>query len=379
MMKLMHLSDLHLGKRVNGFSMLEEQRYILEQILELVRQEQPQGVLLAGDLFDKPMPPAEAVQLLDDFLAELSGCGCAVFAVSGNHDSPERVAYGGRLLRHSSVYMSPVYDGSIVPITLEDEQGPVDIYLLPFLKPASLRSCMPEAEIHSCQEAVAAALEGLPVHPERRNVMVAHQFVTGAQVLEQEELLIGGTDGVEASLFDGFDYVALGHLHGPQQVGRETLRYCGTPLKYSFAEAAHHKSVTVVELGEKGHVTLGLLPLTPRHDLREIRGTYDQVMDRSAYTQQNRFDYLHITLTDEEDVPDAIGRLRTVYPNLMKLDYDNRRTRESGALLAEEAPEQQSPLELFGDFYRMQNNKDLDEAQLAYLQRLTKEIWEEEV
>ena len=238
---------------------------------------------------------------------------------------------------------------------------------------------MPEAEIHSCQEAVAAALEGLPVHPERRNVLVAHQFVTGAQVLEQEELLIGGTDGVEASLFDGFDYVALGHLHGPQQVGRETLRYCGTPLKYSFAEAAHHKSVTVVELGEKGHVTLGLLPLTPRHDLREIRGTYDQVMDRSAYTQQNRFDYLHITLTDEEDVPDAIGRLRTVYPNLMKLDYDNRRTRESGALLAEEAPEQQSPLELFGDFYRMQNNKDLDEAQLAYLQRLTKEIWEEEV
>lgn len=215
--------------------------------------------------------------------------------------------------------------------------------------------------------------------PRRRNVLVAHQFVAGAQVLEQEELLIGGSDGVDAALFRDFDYVALGHLHGPQSVGRDTLRYCGTPLKYSFAEASHHKSVTLVELDAKGQVTLNLLPLTPQHDLREIRGTYDQVMDRSAYTQQNRFDYLHITLTDEEDVPDAIGRLRTVYPNLMKLDYDNRRTRETGELLPEDTLEHQSPLELFGDFYRMQNNKELDDAQLAYLNGLTKEIWEEEV
>lgn len=378
-MKLMHLSDLHLGKRVNGFSMLEEQRFILEQILQLVHAEHPQGVLLAGDLFDKPTPPAEAVSLLDDFLAGLSHLGCTIFAISGNHDSPERIAYGGRLLRHSGVHMSPVYGGSISPITLEDDLGPVDFYLLPFLKPAYLRSVMPETEIHSCQEAVEKALEGLPVDPRRRNVLVAHQFVAGAQVLEQEELLIGGSDGVDAALFRDFDYVALGHLHGPQSVGRDTLRYCGTPLKYSFAEASHHKSVTLVELDAKGQVTLNLLPLTPQHDLREIRGTYDQVMDRSSYTQQNRFDYLHITLTDEEDVPDAIGRLRTVYPNLMKLDYDNRRTRETGELLPEDALEHQSPLELFGDFYRMQNNKELDDAQLAYLNGLTKEIWEEEV
>lgn len=378
-MKLMHLSDLHLGKRVNGFSMLEDQTYILGQILELVGREQPQGVLLAGDLFDKAAPSAEAVQLLDDFLAGLSGLGCAVFAISGNHDSPERVAYGGRLLRHSRVYMSPVYSGSISPVTLEDDLGPVDIYLLPFLKPAYLRSVMPDTELRSCQEAVASALEGLPADPARRNVLVAHQFVTGAQVLEQEELLVGGSDGVDAALFEGFDYVALGHLHGPQSLGRETLRYCGTPLKYSFAEASHHKSVTLVELGEKGQVTLKLLPLTPLHDLREIRGTYDQVMDKHAYTQQNRLDYLHITLTDEEDVPDAIGRLRTVYPNLMKLDYDNRRTREAGELLPEDTLEHQSPLELFGDFYRMQNNKELDDAQLAYLTQLTREIWEEEV
>ena len=343
-MRFLHLSDLHLGKRVCEFSMLDDQRYILEQILSLLDKTPVDGVLLAGDLYDKPVPPAEAVRLLDWFLTQLAARGLPVFAISGNHDSPERIAYGGRLLRHSGVHMSPAYGGSTSPTTLVDDLGPVDFYLLPFLKPAYLRSVMPETEIHSCQEAVEKALEGLPVDPRRRNVLVAHQFVAGAQVLEQEELLIGGSDGVDAALFRDFDYVALGHLHGPQSVGRDTLRYCGTPLKYSFAEASHHKSVTLVELDAKGQVTLNLLPLTPQHDLREIRGTYDQVMDRSAYTQQNRFDYLHITLTDEEDVPDAIGRLRTVYPNLMKLDYDNRRTRETGELLPEDALEHQSPL-----------------------------------
>ena len=253
-MRFAHLSDLHLGKRVCEFSMLEDQKYILEQILALLDAHPVDGVLLAGDLYDKPVPPAEAVRLLDWFLTQLAARGLPVFAISGNHDSADRVAFGAALLETSRVYVSPVFSGAPQPIYLADEHGPVDVYLLPFLKPASVRHVWPDEPIESYNDALACVLRHCTPDPGHRSLLVAHQFVAGAAACESEEPSVGGLDCVDAALFDAFDYVALGHLHSPQKVGRDAVRYCGTPLKYSFSEAGQHKSATFVELGTKGEV-----------------------------------------------------------------------------------------------------------------------------
>ena len=314
-MKLIHLSDLHLGKRVNDFSMLEDQQYILAEILQIIDREKPDGVLIAGDIYDKSVPSAEAVALLDDFLVRLSKRELRIFVISGNHDSPERMAFGGRLMERSGVHLAPVYDGKVEPVVLTDQYGPVKLYLLPFVKPSHVRRCFPEREIATYTDAVSAAIEAMEADTAVRNVLVTHQFVTGAARCDSEELSVGGTDNVDAAVFDPFDYVALGHIHGPQQVGRETVRYCGTPLKYSFSEAGHKKSVTVVELGAKGAVTIRTIPLKPLRDLVELRGTYEELTLRAFYegTSYPR-DYIHIILTDEDDIPDAVGKLRIIYP-----------------------------------------------------------------
>ena len=377
-MKLIHLSDLHLGKRVNEFSMLEDQQYILTEILQIIDREKPDGVMIAGDVYDKSVPSAEAVALLDDFLVRLAKRDLQVFLISGNHDSPERMAFGGRLMAQSGVHLAPVYDGKVSPITLTDEYGPVNLYLLPFLKPAHVRRCFPEREILTYMDALAAAIEAMGVNPAQRNVLVTHQFVTGAARCDSEEISVGGTDNVDVSVFEPFDYVALGHIHGPQQVGRETVRYCGTPLKYSFSEAKHQKSVTVVELGEKGAVSVRTVPLTPMRDLAELRGTYEELTFRGFYdgTSYPR-DYVHITLTDEEDIPDAVSKLRIIYPNLMKLDYDNKRTR-AGIVLEGAEDQQRSPLELLEEFYEKQNGQPMGEEQRAFAKSLMERIWEED-
>lgn len=377
-MKLIHLSDLHLGKRVNEFSMLEDQQYILTEILQIIDREKPDGVMIAGDVYDKSVPSAEAVALLDDFLVRLAKRDLQVFLISGNHDSPERMAFGGRLMAQSGVHLAPVYDGKVSPSTLTDEYGPVNLYLLPFLKPAHVRRCFPEREILTYTDALAAAIEAMGVDPAQRNVLVTHQFVTGAARCDSEEISVGGTDNVDVSVFEPFDYVALGHIHGPQQVGRETVRYCGTPLKYSFSEAKHQKSVTVVELGEKGAVSVRTVPLTPMRDLAELRGTYEELTFRGFYdgTSYPR-DYVHITLTDEEDIPDAVSKLRIIYPNLMKLDYDNKRTR-AGIVLEGAEDQQRSPLELLEEFYEKQNGQPMGEEQRAFAKNLMKRIWEED-
>ena len=356
-MKWIHLSDLHLGKRVNEFSMLEDQQYILAEILRIIDQEQPDGVLIAGDVYDKSVPSAEAVGLLDDFLVRLSERGVQVFLISGNHDSPERIAFGGRLMTRSGVYLAPVYDGVVKPFTFTDEYGPVHLYLLPFVKPAHVRRCFPEREISTYTQAMAAAIEAMGVDTAQRNVLVTHQFVTGAARCDSEEISVGGSDNVDVSVFAPFDYVALGHIHGPQQVGRETVRYCGTPLKYSFSEAGHQKSVTVVEL----------------------RGTYEELTFRGFYegTSYPR-DYVHITLTDEEDVPDAVRKLRILYPNLMKLDYDNQRTRTAISLDGAEDVQKKSPLALLEEFYEKQNGQPMGEEQRAFARSLMEQIWEGE-
>lgn len=377
-MKLIHLSDLHLGKRVNEFSMLEDQQYILTEILQIIDREKPDGVMIAGDVYDKSVPSAEAVALLDDFLVRLAKRDLQVFLISGNHDSPERMAFGGRLMAQSGVHLAPVYDGKVSQITLTDEYGLVNLYLLPFLKPAHVRRCFPEREILTYTDALAAAIEAMGVDTAQRNVLVTHQFVTGAARCDSEEISVGGTDNVDVSVFEPFDYVALGHIHGPQQVGRETVRYCGTPLKYSFSEAKHQKSVTVVELGEKGAVSVRTVPLTPMRDLAELRGTYEELTFRGFYqgTSYPR-DYVHITLTDEEDIPDAVSKLRIIYPNLMKLDYDNKRTR-AGIVLEGAEDQQRSPLELLEEFYEKQNGQPMGEEQRAFAKSLMERIWEED-
>ena len=357
--------------------MLEDQKYILEQILALLDAHPVDGVLLAGDLYDKPVPPAEAVRLLDWFLTQLATRGLPVFAISGNHDSADRVAFGAALLETSRVYVSPVFSGAPQPICLADEHGPVDVYLLPFLKPASVRHVWPDEPIESYNDALACVLRHCTPDPGHRSLLVAHQFVAGAAACESEEPSVGGLDCVDAALFDAFDYVALGHLHSPQKVGRDTLRYCGTPLKYSFSEAHQHKSITFVDLGEKGCVDISTAPLTPLHDLREVRGSYLELTDRRTYEGTATDDYLHITLTDEQDVPDALAKLRLIYPNLMRLDYDNRRTREDQQITAPERVENITPLQHLAAFYELQNNQPLTDEQAAFCQQLIEDIWKE--
>lgn len=364
-MRFLHLSDLHIGKRLNEFSLLEDQAYILGQILEITKSEQPDGVLIAGDVYDKAAPSAEAVGLFDDFLTRLSRSGTAVFLISGNHDSPERIAYGSRILDRCRIYLSPLYGGKTEPVILKDEIGEVAVYLLPFLKPAMLRRFWPEEEIGSYTDALRLAVVAMNISPSRRNILVAHQFVTGASRCESEEVTIGGLDNVDASVFAAFDYVALGHIHSPQSIG-ETIRYCGTPLKYSFSEAGQEKSVTVVELSEKGSLQLRTIPLKPLHDLRELRGRYGELTARSFYEGTPTEDYLHIVLTDEEDILGAAEKLRTIYPNLMKLSYDNRRTRSDRVLESASGVEEKSPLELLSELYRLQNNQEMSEEQQTY-------------
>ena len=361
-MKFIHLSDLHIGKRVNGFSMLEDQKYILDQILMIAEEEMPDGVLIAGDVYDKPVPPAEAVQVFDAFLTGLADRNLPVFVISGNHDSPERLAFGGQLMKDRRVYMAPVYDGHLEPVQLEDRYGSLRVYMLPFIKPAVVRRCCPEEGIETFEDAVRWALEHMTGHKigeDDRNILIAHQFVTGASCCDSEELSIGGLDQVSAELFDSFDYVAMGHIHGPQKVGRDTLRYSGTPLKYSFSEVNHRKSVTVVELLE----------------MRELRGSYEELTSRDFYQGTAVDDYLHITLTDEEDILDAIGKLRSIYPNVMKLDYDNKRTRE-GRVVEAAANADKPPIVLMEELYQLQNNQPMTEQQADFAVKLMEEIWE---
>lgn len=377
-MKLMHLSDLHLGKRLNEFSLLEDQGFILQQLVELVRSEQPDCVLLAGDIYDKPVPPAEAVTLFDDFLNKLAQL-TTVCVTSGNHDSAERLAFGAQLMREGGVHFCGLYTGEPQCVTLQDAYGSVHIYLLPFLKPAHVRHCLPPTEaeqVTTYHEALRCAVERLHINAAERNVLVAHQFVTGAQTAGSEAVNVGGVDNIGAEVFAAFDYTALGHIHRAQNVGSERVRYSGTPLKYSFAEWQQEKSVTLVALGEKGSVSVTALPLAPLRDLRKLRGSYEELMSRDFYDELPKDsdgllrDFYHLTLTDEEDVPDAVQKLRSVYKNLLQLEYDNKRTRTDNAIEGAERVVEKSALELMEEFYQLQNNQALSEKQRAYLQGL---------
>lgn len=376
-MKFVHLSDLHLGKRVNGYSMIEDQKYILLKILNVIDEQKAEAVVIAGDVYDKPIPPTEAVQLFDDFLFRLVERNLQILVISGNHDSPERIAFGSRFMDKSGVHMSQVYNGKNDLVELKDKYGKVNFYMLPFVKPSNVRRFFEGEEINTYTDAVRVAVSHMNVNKKARNVIITHQFVTGAQRSESETIAVGGTDNVDSYVFDDFDYVALGHIHGPQNVGKNTVRYCGTPLKYSFSEISHKKSVTVVEMKGKGNVKVSTVELTPKLDMREIKGTYEELTFKKNYENTNTEDYLHIILTDEEDVADAVAKLRCVYPNLMKLDYDNTRTRNSFALTQAEETEKKSDTELLSEFFEKQNGKPLSDEQLEYAANLFEQIKEE--
>ena len=407
-MRFIHTADLHIGKIVCEHSMLDEQRHILARILEAVDSEKPDAVLIAGDVYDKSVPSAEAVAVLDDFLVKLAAAGTKVFVLSGNHDSAERIAFGGRLMKGMGVYMSPVYNGEFAPVTLCDSEGEVDVWMLPFVRPANVRACLAgddEREaVKDYTSAVQAALAQMHFTPGRRNVLLAHQFVTGAERSESEEN-VGGLDNVDASVFEKFDYVALGHIHKPQNVlkgddGTVRARYSGTPLKYSLSEASHKKSLTVVELGAAGNAGgatgdlfagIGMraalqvreVPLVPLHDVREIRGTFAELVSTEFRTAQvaagNKLDdFVYVKLTDENDVPDAAQKLRGIYPNLMMLDYDNERTRNQQIAVGVEAVEKKSPMQLFGEFFEEMTRREMNPEELEFVQGVVDGIWEGE-
>ena len=377
-MKFIHLSDLHLGKRLNEFSLIEDQMYILTKIINIIDDEKPDGVIIAGDVYDKSVPSEEAVRLFDDFLTRLAKRDLSVFVISGNHDSPERLAFASRLIEKSGVYISPAYSGETEKIRMEDEYGAVNIYLLPFIKPAHVRRFFPDENTESYTDAVRVAINHMCVNTDERNIIVTHQFVTGAERSDSEEISVGGSDNVDASVFEAFDYTALGHIHGSQNIGK-TVRYCGTPLKYSFSEAAHEKSVTVIEIGKKGCVEIRTVPISAKRDMRILRGSYDELTLKENYKDTNTDDYIQITLTDEEDIPDAIGKLRVIYPNIMKLDYDNKRTRENKIIDEAEDAENKSPLELFSELFEKQNNRPMSDEQKSFCEEIIEEIWRDEI
>lgn len=370
-MKLFHLSDLHIGVKINGFSMLEDQKYILNEILSAADTENPDAVIIAGDIYDKAIPPADAVCLFDDFLCALSERGIKAFIISGNHDSAERLSFGGRLMNTSGIYFSPIYDGNVHPITLTDQYGDMNIYLFPFVKPSHVKACFPDEEIATYTDAVRTAISHMDIDETKRNVIVSHQFFIGTSQIDPD------TEFVDYSVLSPFDYAALGHIHTAQKVGCDTVRFCGTPIKYSFSECGNQNSITVVEMSEKNRVEIRTIGLIPQRDWREIKGTYMELTARKFYETFSTNDYIHAILTDEEDIPDAISKLRIIYPNIMHLSYDNRRTKSGVDIMPASDDKQKSPFELFAEFYELQNNQPLTDIQSDFIKSTMDKIRED--
>jgi len=356
-MKFLHLSDLHIGKVVNRYPMLAEQRHVFEQVIGYIKTEKPTAVIIAGDVYDRAIPSVEAVRLFDDFLTELAGEDVAVMIVSGNHDSPERMNYASRLLSDKKLFLCGSFDGKLNKLVLTDKYGEVNFWLLPFVKPLSVRGFFGDSDIETYDVALAAILETADIDYASRNVLVSHQYYTKAGVTsvrsESELNPVGGLDAIDSRLIEQFDYVALGHLHGAQSVGATHIRYAGSPIKYSFSEWRQEKSLSLVTLNEKGNLDIATLPLTPIHDMREIKGEIDKLMSDEVSSLADKEDYLRVILTDEEEIIDPMGKLRSVYPNVMSLDFDNsRKSIDLGMVVTSaEKIEKLSPYDLFADFF----------------------------
>lgn len=373
-MWLLHMADLHIGKSVNGISLIEDQRFMLEQILELMKKEPVNGLLLAGDIYDRSIPPAEAVTLFDWFLTSVSKLGVPVFLVAGNHDSGERLEFGQKLFKEQKVYMEGILKEEFPVIELEDEYGTVFLHLLPYFKPAEARALYPEDEIHTYEEAMEAVLGRHKVDKTARNVLVTHQFVTGTEPVKQSDselaLSVGGTEQISYSLFGDYDYVALGHIHGPQKAGRETVRYSGSLLKYSFSEEFHKKSVTLIELKQKGEVFLAAYPLKPKHDMRRIKGKLKNLLDPQVVGEADQEDYISAKLTDDEELADPMEKLRAVYPNIMELNLEKRQRSGDNSIFAD--VREKTPLEL-GESFLMLTCGEAEEKRVEFLKKLLEE------
>lgn len=376
-MRFLHLADLHIGKRVNGFSMIEDQKFVFEQVYNVIENEKIDGIIMAGDIYDKPVPSAEAVKLFDEMLTRLVSMDLPIFVISGNHDSAERIGFGSDILSAAKVYMSRVYNGNLQKIELEDDYGKINVYLLPFIKPATVKNIYKEAEIKDYDDALAYVLNQEKIDETKRNVIVSHQFVTGAMRSESEEVSVGGLDNVSVEKYDAFDYVALGHIHRAQHIGRESARYAGTLLKYSFSEENHNKSMTIVDLKEKGNIEIKEIPVKPLHDLKTIKGKFSEITSEEFYKELRKEDYYRAVLTDEEDILNAIGKLKSIYPNLMSMEYDNTRTRSYSVVDNVETGEAKSPLDYFEEFFEKQNGRKMSEKQRDYLLEILGEAKEE--
>lgn len=369
-MKFLHISDLHIGKRLNQLSLIDDQLHILQQVVEMAGE--CDAVLLAGDIYDKAQPSEEAIRIVSDFLVTLSKLQKPVYVISGNHDSAEQIAYCHHLLGRSGIFVSPVFDGELKSHVLKDAYGEVHIWLLPFIKPANVRRYHPE--VRSYDDAVRFALQSARIDPAVRNVLVAHQFVAGSKVCDSESRLIGGVEQVGVDLFQAFDYVALGHLHSPQRLSEGRVCYSGSPLKYSLSEANQKKGALMIDMREKGQLTVEERPFTPIHDLRIMRGTLDEIAREDAYSR----DYVYAILTDEHALIDPLGMLRLTYPNLVGMRTENSRTNTQEQTLIEmEDAESLTPLEHFIAFYKAQNNQvEPDEKRIAIMSDVIREAEE---
>lgn len=372
-MKLAHISDLHIGKNVNGFSMIEDQEFILKKIMDIVKEKSVHVLMICGDVFDKNVPSVEGIRLYDRFIDRLSSENINTFIISGNHDSIERLSCGSKLMRGSGIYISRNLGEDENRYILEDEFGEINIYMLPFIKPAHVRYAYDE-QVLQYTEAVAAAISRMGVDRKKRNILMAHQYITGAARSESEEIFVGGLDNVSSRVFDDFDYVALGHLHKPQHVERKTIRYCGAPLKYSISEKNHNKSLTIIDFMEKGNIEIETVPLEPLRDICEIRGKYDELMSLNFYSTLDRENYFSIVLTDENDIADAVGRMRTVYPNIMGLSYDNRRTNTKSNADAAVISRAKNPCDYIDELFYAQNSSRLGSYQRELLEEIIAEL-----
>ncbi len=366
-MRFFHISDLHIGKKLREKDISDDQVYILKEIIRLVDDHKPDGVLIAGDVYDRSVPPASALNIFNDFITELETRDVKVFIISGNHDSPDRLQFAKDILSKSDVYIAGSFDGHLDKVTMEDEYGKVNVYMLPFIKPSSVANFYKYEVVDSYDKALRLVIDSAKIDTDERNILISHQFVTNLgkepETSESESVRIGGLDNIEVSAFDSFDYVALGHLHKPQKVGRETVRYCGTPLKYSFSEANHTKSVTMVSMEDKGKITINKLPLTPLKDMYIIKDTLDNLLQKQEYTQYSD-QYIYAIITDEEDLFDPIGQLRSIYDNILLLEIENRKSQYINDDLAYEGDiKEKDPLELFKEFYFLQNNEEISDKQ----------------
>lgn len=377
-MKILHTSDLHIGKRANEYALLEEQEFVLKQIIDIAQSEKPEAIILAGDIYDKSIPSAEAVSLFDDFLVNLAKLGKDIFIISGNHDSAERIAFASRIMEASKIHLSPVFNGKIAPIILNDGETELAVYMLPFIKPAIVQHFADEGtEIKTYDEAMRYVISQMGIDKTRRNILVTHQFITNAERTESEDVMVGGLDNIDASAFDGFDYVALGHLHRPQSCGKETIRYSGSPLKYSFSEVNDKKSVTIIEIKGNDSPSITPKPLTPLHEWFDLRGTYDELTAKTFYDGKGYQEaFVRITLTDEDDIPDGMRKLKSIYHRLMELRYDNKRTRAGMTSIGKPMDvEALQPDKLFGDLFEKQNGQALSEEQKRYMNETIETIF----